>query len=147
MLNFNEFQSKIDDIQTLIKASVGIKRKDMPQIASKNNQDFIKFLSDSGIKVDKKSVAPISLGITQNELNMEKVIALMSRDYDNSKPIFISSDRRVLDGHHRFAAAYLKDSDKKITVYQVNLPIRKLLDKVRQYDRVFTKKIDEQKGT
>jgi hypothetical protein len=143
MLDFKQFQHSSDRLDALVKSSLGIPRKDMPQISSKNNNDFISFLNKNNIAVEKASVRLDGLKMIQGELNPEKALAFAARPYDNSKPVFISRDGYVLDGNHRFAGEFLRNPNGHITVYKIDMGIHSLLDKTKEYDKVFTKAIHE----
>jgi hypothetical protein len=44
-----------------------------------------------------------------------------------SKILIVSSDNRIIDGHHRFLSALLIDPDMKVNVIKIDLPLSKLL--------------------
>jgi hypothetical protein len=114
---------------------LGIARADMPQIPSRNREMFVSQMRDSGIGVTEESVSPMSLKPTQRELNAVNTAQMASSIRDGSfpsdaKPLFVSSDGYVLDGHHRWAAAAsveMSTGSSPIRVTRVDLPIRDLL--------------------
>jgi len=54
--------------------------------------------------------------------------AVNSRKFFEGKTTFIaSSDKRIIDGHHRFLGAMLLDPSMKVTCLVIDLPINKLL--------------------
>ena len=114
---------------------LGIARADMPQIPSANREMFVSQMRDSGIGVTEESVSPMSLKPTQRELNAVNTAQMASSIRDGSfpsdaKPLFVSSDGYVLDGHHRWAAAAsveMSTGSSPIRVTRVDLPIRDLL--------------------
>ena len=48
-------------------------------------------------------------------------------DLLNSKTLIVSSDNRIIDGHHRFLSALLINKNMKLNVIQIDLPLNKLL--------------------
>jgi hypothetical protein len=85
------------------------------------------------------------LKVSQGEIDIEKIINFIKDDLviRNNKPIIVSSDKFVLDGHHRFVAMYIIDKNKKIPVVVIDLPIVKLIDLTKQFDKVSYKKLED----
>ena len=112
-----------------------ISRDKMPQFDGDVKSQFIGELEASGTRVDRKSVDPSSLRPGQNEIDAMKTSG-MFRAIDQGKmgsqdPIIVSSDNRVIDGNHRFAAlsAARQDGhpDVTIDILQVDMPASQLL--------------------
>lgn len=125
--------------------SLGIPRSKMPQVSSRYISDYIKFLKSNGIGVKSKKFKVSDVKMTQKEINQNKVLGLMKGDNREhlAKPVVISNDGYILDGHHRILALYNLDNDATINTIQVNLPIQKLLDITFTYPNVFTKNVEE----
>lgn len=140
-----DVKKPIDEKVAKLPSSLGIPRHKMPQISSNNVSEYISFLKSNGIRVTSKRISVSNLKMTQNGIDMDKVSRLvLQRDMQTlSKPVIISADEYVLDGHHRVAALYNLDSNFKLKVIQVHLPIRKLLDVSFKFPKVFTKNITE----
>lgn len=65
---------------------------------------------------------------SQNEINkkiVKKVIKSLSKK--GQKPIVVSKDNFVVDGHHRWAAQKVLNPKKKIKVLKMNAPINDAL--------------------
>ena len=60
-----------------------------------------------------------------------------------SNPIIISKDNYVIDGHHRWLAHLNKN--KIIDVLKIDLNAKDLIDKIHDYDKSYTKKLNETK--
>jgi hypothetical protein len=125
------------------KGSLGISRKDMPQIKSTDVPEFIKYLATKDIKTDSTTVKAASLKPTQKEIQKERVADLATIAKDNlSKPLIISKDGYVLDGHHRWLALINKDKAAKIKVVKVNVTMKELLELAKKFPKVSYKQID-----
>lgn len=98
-------------------------RKNMPQV---NTQNLSKALSmaKSKVKVSKGLFPASKLKESQVELipNKVKGIAAKYSKPTDMKPLIISKDNYIIDGHHRWAAAIYKfGNDVKIPVHRINL--------------------------
>ena len=98
-------------------------RKNMPQV---NTQNLSKALSmaKSKVKVTKGLVPARKLKESQVELipNKVKGIAAKYSKPTDMKPLIISKDNYIIDGHHRWAAAIYKfGDDVKIPIHRINL--------------------------
>lgn len=122
--------------------SLKIPRDDMPQIFGKNHCDFKKYLHDNKVTYFDQTISPDHLKATQNQFNTDKVEHLMHTPAPSDYSIFISSDKYVVDGHHRWLAALLS-GEKLIKVIEINLPIQQLLVCLHSYDKVGYKTVKE----
>lgn len=107
--------------------------------------EFQSHLKSLGIKTETKSVPAASLKASQSELVGPKVAGMMSnKDYNPAKkPIFVSRDGYVIDGHHRWAATVGRDladgkaGDMNMNVVMVDAPISKVLRIANQWANEF----------
>jgi hypothetical protein len=121
-----------------------IQRQLLPQIPSV--EKFAAFLHDQGVKSKVVPIAIAKLKPVQSEINREKVEKLKADDTgDNweAKPIIVSSDGYVLDGHHRWVAAKETDPHGKIFALVCAAPIKKLVLLGHLCGDSFTKTVDE----
>lgn len=81
----------------------GKMRHTLPQI--RDFEAFTKDLEDNGIKMSTKLLKPSDLAPTQSNFNEEKVDDMIAAGGWEKKPIISSSDKFVVDGHHRWLAA------------------------------------------
>ena len=141
--------------------SLGIPRVDMPQLAGKplpgtpadampkdangrvNLGDaFRDEIAKQGYQVTNETVPAENLRATQMDL-IGPTVAGMSRAMDagtlDVRPIYVSKDNYILDGHHNWAATVLSNirSGKQgdIPVQRVNADIGTVLDLSRGYTR------------
>jgi len=126
------------------KDTMDIPRQDMPQIKSKDLQDFFKFLKGKKVNTVKKTLDAGKLKATQGEFDKEKIQKAMD-DIESGdmpdKPIVVSKDGYVIDGHHRWLA-YV-NLGRGIDVYEVNASAKNLITLMNEYPKSFNKKLYE----
>jgi len=124
--------------------TLGVPRRHMPQIDEKHYEDLFRYIYDKGSKIKKETVDPAELSSTQSEFSDKGVEAAMTNGKMN-KPIIISSDNYVLDGHHRWLAA--KNAKvHKITAFRINLPAKDGLSMLINFPQTTFKDIHETAG-
>lgn len=134
---------KEDNVKYL-KKTLGVPRSKMPQINSSDVRDFVKYLKDNDIKVRTSTIPVSKVAMTQKDINPDKVKKLMGINKSNlTKPVIISKDNYILDGHHRVVALYNMDKGTKLKTIQVDVGIRKLLDVSKKFPKVSYKSINE----
>lgn len=127
-----------------LKDSLGISRKDMPQISKEQMPDFLEHLRKNGVTFKHDTVQAETLRPTQNEVDPEKVagfVDTMQHGGGEVKRIIISSDGRVFDGHHQWAAA--KELKRPLDVSRAGAPIRRLLQLAKKFAGTTHKAIGE----
>ena len=124
-----------DDVLFGSVASNVLARADMPQIPEDFIDEFAAFLRSEGVTLDDIAVAPLDVFATQNELDARKVgkmiTAIRNGQFTPEHPAFVSSDDRILDGHHRWAARAaleLAGDTETMPVLVASVGIDKLLD-------------------
>jgi mannose-6-phosphate isomerase-like protein (cupin superfamily)/predicted GNAT family acetyltransferase len=133
-----------EDTVKHISKSLGVSRKDMPQINSNDVGEFVKYLKDKGVSVSSSVINVSKVGMTQKDINVDKVRDLLGVDRANlAKPVIISKDNYILDGHHRVAALYNIDKDFRLKTIKVDLGIRDLLKTAKGFPKVSYKNINE----
>ncbi len=98
-------------------------RKDMPQVNTQNLSKAIS-MAKSKVKVTKGTIDVGSLKSSQKELIKSKVkgIAAKYRKAGDMKPIIVSKDNYIIDGHHRWAAAIYKfGNDVRVPIFTIHL--------------------------
>jgi hypothetical protein len=119
------------------KDTLGIKRKDMPQVSSQDMDDFKKYLKDNSVNIQKITVDPKSLKASQGEFNKDKIekqIELMGKSKAEPKAIIISADDYVIDGHHRWLAAM--NLGIKMPALRATMKAKQLIDLINKYPKV-----------
>jgi dephospho-CoA kinase len=126
--------------------SLGVKRKDMPQIEDKDQDHFFKWLSSKGISHSKVSISPDSIKPSQSEINLDAANDLVDTNSPKLlKPVIVSSDSYLMDGHHRWMANIIKKT-KSIPAIKVNMKATELLSTMRDYDKAKFKSITNEKS-
>lgn len=104
------------------------------------------FLSEHQIKGGKERVNVKDLIPTQNEIFIDEIVenllqkkkfvkkALKGKFKDEE--IIISSDNHIIDGHHKWASAFILNPNCRIKVTKINLKIKKAI-------KLFNKLLDE----
>lgn len=118
-------------------------RLSMPQIPKEHQADFLESLKAQGIDVKRESVSPTSLLPTQNEIDAGRVGQKLL-DYDKGKtirPVMVSKDSYVLDGHHRWAVEVALDVESPQA--GIKMPVIRIMqdhDKALRTMLAYTKK-------
>ena len=122
----------------LLKGSLGIPRSAMPQIKSEHQALFRQHLNNHGISTHTSYARVGDLKATQGELNMAKVQTMRGAVKPGEKPILVSSDNHVIDGHHRWAGMKLSDPNQIVPVVRISAPIHQALAVARAFDKAET---------
>ena len=97
----------------------------MPQIKTQNLAKALDAVADR-VRVSKEMVSTSKLKSSQKELYNDKVKAIADKltSPKKMKPIIISKDNYIVDGHHRWAAAAYKFGDGvKIPAHKIHLNV------------------------
>lgn len=130
MKSFSKFIQERIEIPK--KRDLGFKRKEMPQVEGKNVSKFLDFLKKNDVKYTEKLVDSKTLKPTQNQFNHEKIQGMIDViDSKQQKPIMVSKDGFVIDGHHRWLAHY--NLGRKMPVYEIDLNIHDALDMMHEF--------------
>lgn len=98
-----------------------IPRAEMPQVRGIHHGAFASWLEGLGIGHARREVPAATLVKTQEEICWEKVAGMVT----GAKPVLVSSDGFVLDGHHHWAAA--ARAGEKVPVIEFACGIEELL--------------------
>ena len=116
----------------------GLNDKEAAKFMSNGIRD--KFKPDDVVKTQLKLVAAKDLIPIQAQVYVDKSVGSMakfgiesSKKFLESTILVISSDYRIIDGHHRFLSALLLDPNMKLKCLEVDLPIKILLPLARAY--------------
>jgi uncharacterized protein (DUF1015 family) len=125
------------------KNTLGISRDKMPQVKSTDYDELMTYLQKSGIKMQKKTVKANTLKATQRDFDTDKIANAVDKikTLGTAKPIIVSSDNYVIDGHHRWLAA--KNVGTSIDIVQANVRVKELMKSLYAFPKTFTKNINE----
>lgn len=137
------------------RGSLGVDRADMPQVSgtladgryapsSEMMPKFLDRLKAQGVPVTRERVPARSLKPTQTTGDMRAVRgitgSLASGELADTKPVLVSSDNRVIDGHHQWAAHVLGETEGTRTgsepgepVIRADMPAEQLMAEARQF--------------
>lgn len=125
------------------KDTLGVKREDMPQVHKSRYPELLKYLAANGGRFTTKEVDASKLKAVQSEFSDEGVEKMMRKKGvtgDGSrKPLIVSADNYIIDGHHRWLAA--ANMDETVLVMQINIPVKKLMQLVRDFKHTTYKTI------
>lgn len=143
-----KFEMVSEDTIKHISKSLGVSRDKMPQINSKDVGEFVKYLKDKGVSSSSSVIDVSKVGMTQKDINVDKVKDLLGVEKSNlAKPVIISNDNYILDGHHRIVALYNIDKNFKLKTIKIDLGIKDLLNVAREFPKASFKGITEFYGT
>lgn len=120
--------------------NMNILRKDMPQIQASDIHEFLKFLELKDIDYIKKTIPAKDLKATQKEIDMDKVDNLKDENLETlRKPLIVSKDYHIMDGHHRWLALLAKNLD--CPCYLIDTNMKKLIELAKEFPKSFKKHI------
>src|SRR6056300_1092311 len=102
-----------------------LSRKNMPQVKTQDLGKALDMVADK-VRVTKETIPASKLKKSQKELYKDKVKGIANRfnSPKDMKPLIISKDNHIIDGHHRWGAAIYKwGEDVKIPVHRINLKV------------------------
>tara|TARA_B100000900_G_scaffold416081_1_gene448950 strand:+ start:1160 stop:3601 length:2442 start_codon:yes stop_codon:yes gene_type:complete len=126
------------------KDTLGVKRKEMPQVKSDDYKEFIAYLQNNGAKFTKETIPARDLKAMQKEFSDEGIMKQLMKNIEqgpNRKAVIASSDDYIMDGHHRWLVAINTGTD--LNVFRVNLPAYELYDLVNKFEKTYYKDIYE----
>lgn len=143
--NLNLCKVTVPGTNLFCGSNKGIPRNEMPQIGGKpragskadklpknddgevdGSDEFVKHLEGKGVKVTDGKQKASKLKASQTELVGAKVAGMAAAEgFDpGKKPIFVSRDGYVIDGHHRWAAVVGRDTrDGKLGDLEMNVRV------------------------
>ena len=137
MISFNEYKLITEQVNLVNKFhTLGIPRSQMPQIRSDLMPEFIKWLESQGHKVTREAIPISKLKLTQADIDIHKVIGMIHNNV-RSKPVIVSKDSYITDGHHRVLALQIAKPKEKSMAWRVSLPIQELLTLANSWDKSF----------
>lgn len=133
-MTYREFIKKLREEIVRLPNSLGIDRKDMPQIRSFNVMDYLEWLhNEHNVTFRIEEIDADKLKPIQSAIDSDRVKAMVPGQ-SKDKPMVVSKDNYILDGHHRWFQA--KEAGEKIRVYHLSIGMRKLLDITKAYSKV-----------
>ena len=129
---------------------MGISRMELPQIKSTDVPEFIDWLESKGVDSLKTSMEVGELTPVQKEINLEKTDSMAAKheageiDLSTGKPVMVSSDEYLVDGHHRWYALRELNPSNKLDAVMIDSPILELISLMKEFPKTSYKRpVDE----
>ena len=130
--------------------TLGVARDKMPQVHKNHYPELFRYLADHGATMSKGQVPANKLKAVQSEFSDQGVEKMMSKAANSKgttrkKPLIVSSDNYIIDGHHRWLASY--NLDENVPIIKFSIPVKKLLQLVRDFKHTTYKDIYNEEGS
>lgn len=120
--------------------SLNIPRAEMPQIRREDFAEFKAFAESKGVTITEETANVADLKPTQSEYNPAQVAQLPERALE--KPLMVSSDNRVLDGHNTLKK-HQELGNKEITIRRISLPAKEALALMKEFPKTTFKNVKD----
>jgi len=133
---------KEDEEIKYLDCGLCLTRSELPQINSKDVANFRGWLDEQGIESFEARMEVGELTPIQKEINMPKVKSMMEKhsageiDLVSGKPIMVSEDEYLIDGHHRWFALKELDPSNEMETINIAMNINDLLGLMSEYPNV-----------
>lgn len=134
MLKFEEFNflKKYNKYKKIFTSNnIKILRKNMPQVRSAYFNKFLSWIDKENIKKRKYKISARKLKATQKDLVPEFVKSVIEKGNKDKRPVLVTKDFYVLDGHHRVLAYQIQN--KNILILQIDITIKDALEKLKEF--------------
>ena len=129
---------------------MGLSRMELPQIKSTDVPEFIDWLDEKGVDSVRTSMEVGELTPIQKEINLQKTDSMAAKheegaiDLSTGKPVMVSSDEYLVDGHHRWYALRELDPSNRLDVVMIDAPILELISLMKEFPKTSYKSpVDE----
>jgi hypothetical protein len=128
MRSLKQFINDTED-KVIIPGGYMVPRSQMPQIDDVTH--FVTWLELKGVQSYKVELDPKLIKPIQSMVDRNKIRKLSSLEI--TKPVIVSEDMFLLDGHHRLFSVIRHDPNKNVVAIVVQLPINKLFQLTSEY--------------
>lgn len=109
-----------------------IPRKKMPQIRSHSMDRFLGWLRQDGVVVTTSSQFATYNASQIEVVLVDNLAAVASRSANLDKPILVSEDGFIADGHHRHEVC--RQLNRQVVVNRVKLPMGSLVERMHVFN-------------
>ena len=133
-----------------LEDGLGMCRTECPQVKSSDVSEFIEWLEtqDPPIVADYTTMDPKDITPIQKQINLEKVSGMVAaKGLDalaSEKPVMVSGDGYLIDGHHRWYAL-LDNNYSEMSVVQIGLDIKSLIPVIKDWNKTSYKDTTQEK--
>jgi hypothetical protein len=113
-----------------------IPREIMPQVDESAFDELFAFLSEHGITVSR-TMAELDTIRPHQKVDHKRIHGLLSRSPLMAKPILVSSDGFIIDGHHRFEA-HRQNGDSSLPVIRLSATFKDALPILFAFPKTWT---------
>jgi len=124
-----------------LDSGMGLSRAQLPQIKSTDVPEFIEWLDEKGVESLKTSVEVGDLTPIQKEINLDKTDSMAAKhtqgeiDLSAGKPVMVSNDEYLVDGHHRWYALRELNPDNRLDTIIIDAPILDLISLMKEFPK------------
>jgi len=113
---------------------LGYLRHEMPQITSEHAPALRDWLKGKGVGIEDGTAKVSDLKPTQREVNPDKVAQLPAEKL--GKPLMVSSDGHILDGHNRWARMLAENPGQSVKTVRIDKPAREAVALLNTFPQV-----------
>ncbi len=132
------------------KDTKGVKRSDMPQVSKADYPEFFEYLKANGATFEmQKDIPAKTFKSTQGEFSDAGVERSMTKLAKGApkKPIIVSQDNYIIDGHHRWLVA-MNLGNSTVDTIKISMDADELLALVKAFNKtsykdIYSEKIDK----
>jgi len=104
---------------------LGIPRSEMPQVPGASRAQYFEDMAKLGFTTSSETITPLALQPSQSEVSLSRTgeLYVKSDGVIGPRPLLISKDNFIIDGHHTWAAAAaiaLGDPSQKVSVSRMS---------------------------
>jgi len=116
-------------------------RMQLPQIKSTDVSEFIKWLDEKEVDSLETSMRVGELTPIQKEINIDKTDSRAEKhnsgeiNLSTGKPVMVSSDEYLIDGHHRWYALRELNPENRLDVVIIDTPILDLISLMKEFPK------------
>ncbi len=134
-------------MSTITSTGGWVPRNQLPQIKRADHPEFLQFLVGKGISHSTTALPASSLAPTQQAIDQSKIQTLLSIPNNLIKPILVSDDHYILDGHHTHAALLSMGPLTSVPVHIIHTSIHKLIALGHEFPKSAIKSMNEATST
>ena len=131
---------------------LGLSRAELPQVKSTDMKEFRSWMEEQGVESFETKMEVGELNPIQKEINTDKTDSMKMKheagtiDLISGKPIMVTMDEHLIDGHHRWYALRELDPQTEMETINFNISVQEFLQLVKQYPKVSFKDVNMEEG-